>query len=61
MHVPYSPLHHFHPHPLQYLKDPDITIPYVFLLGDVIPVKWGKKRWGKMPYHWQHKYFFFCE
>ena len=52
-------LHLFFPSPLQYLKDPDITIPYVFLLGDVIPVKWGKKRWGKMPYHWQHKYFFF--
>lgn len=51
---------HFQHHakPNVYLKDPDITIPYVFLLGDVIPVKWGKKKWGKLPYNHQHKYFF---
>ena len=47
-----------HAKPNVYLKDPDITIPFAFLLGKVIPAKWGKKHWGKLPYHHQHKYFF---
>jgi fatty acid desaturase 2 (delta-6 desaturase) len=47
-----------HAKPNVFLKDPDITISYAFLLGKIIPEKWGKKHWGWMPYHWQHKYFF---
>jgi fatty acid desaturase 2 (delta-6 desaturase) len=47
-----------HAKPNVYLKDPDITIPYVVLLGKIIPEKWGKKRWGTMPYHFQQHYFF---
>lgn len=44
---------------LQFLKDPDITIPYVLLLGKIIPEKWGKRHWGRLPYHLQHRYFYF--
>jgi len=40
------------------MKDPDITAPYLFLLGKIIPEKWGKKRMGFMPYKLQHLYFF---
>jgi len=39
-------------------KDPDIDVPYLFLLGDNIPVQWGKKKRGFMPYQHQHKYWF---
>ncbi len=41
------------------MKDPDITAPYMFLMGKVIPEKWGRLRWGFMPYSLQHYYFFF--
>lgn len=44
---------------LQYLKDPDITASYILLLGKRIPVMWGKRHWGKLPYHLQQYYFFF--
>lgn len=52
---------HFQHHakPNVFLKDPDITIPYVLLLGKIIPEKWGKKHWGRLPYHLQHRYFYF--
>ncbi|XP_070570639.1 acyl-CoA 6-desaturase-like [Ptychodera flava] len=39
-------------------KDPDVALPYLFLLGDKMPVSWGKKKKGFMPYNWQHEYFF---
>ncbi len=41
------------------MKDPDITAPYLFLFGKVIPEKWGRRRLGIMPYRIQHLYFFF--
>lgn len=51
---------HFQHHakPNVYLKDPDITIPYILLLGKRIPKLWGSKHWGKLPYHLQQHYFF---
>ncbi|GFN91982.1 fatty acid desaturase 2 [Plakobranchus ocellatus] len=52
---------HFQHHakPNRVRKDPDIDIAYLFMIGDNIPVEWGKKKRGKMPYQFQHKYFFF--
>nr|WPS91100.1 front-end fatty acid desaturase group B [Hediste diversicolor] len=38
-------------------KDPDITLPYAFLLGDKIPVQWGRQKRGVMPYQFEHLYF----
>lgn len=39
-------------------KDPDITLPYVFVLGTKLPQEYGaKKRAGFLPYNWQHIYF----
>ncbi|XP_023930584.1 fatty acid desaturase 2 isoform X1 [Lingula anatina] len=51
---------HFQHHvkPNVYVKDPDITLPYVFLLGDKMPSWWGEKKKGFMPYQFQHHYFF---
>lgn len=42
-------------------KDPDVNLSWVFLVGDKLPVEYGKQKWGFMPYQWQHVYFFFCE
>ncbi|XP_064404994.1 acyl-CoA 6-desaturase-like [Halichondria panicea] len=52
---------HFQHHakPNVHMKDPDITAPYLFLFGKVIPEKWGRRRLGIMPYRIQHLYFFF--
>ncbi|KAL5457343.1 hypothetical protein EMCRGX_G034592 [Ephydatia muelleri] len=46
---------HFQHHakPNVFMKDPDVTAAFLFLLG-----KWGQKHKGVMPYHLQHKYFF---
>nr|WAY16336.1 front-end fatty acid desaturase group B iso2 [Platynereis dumerilii] len=38
-------------------KDPDITLPHVFLLGDKIPRRWGLQKRGMMPYQYEHLYF----
>ncbi|XP_067686671.1 fatty acid desaturase 2-like [Haliotis asinina] len=48
--------HHCKPNVVK--KDPDIEINYLFLLGDYLPVSWGKKKKGVMPYNFQHNYFF---
>lgn len=50
---------HFQHHakPNVVVKDPDITLPWVFLLGKKLPVEWGQKKRGFMPYHKQHHYF----
>ncbi|GFS10626.1 fatty acid desaturase 2 [Elysia marginata] len=52
---------HFQHHakPNRVKKDPDIDIAYLFLIGDNLPVEFGQKKRGKMPYQFQHKYFFF--
>ncbi|GFS13809.1 fatty acid desaturase 2 [Elysia marginata] len=49
--------HHAKPNRIK--KDPDIDIAYLFLIGDTVPVEWGKKKRGKMPHQFQHNYFFF--
>ncbi|XP_005093182.1 acyl-CoA 6-desaturase [Aplysia californica] len=49
--------HHAKPNMVR--KDPDIDIAYLFLLGNKLPVEFGKKKRGIMPYNWQHDYFFF--
>merc|ERR1712012_438971 len=38
-------------------KDPDVSLPYVFLLGDSMPKEWGEHKRGFMPYSQQAKYF----
>uniref|UniRef100_A0A1I8G128 Cytochrome b5 heme-binding domain-containing protein n=3 Tax=Macrostomum lignano TaxID=282301 RepID=A0A1I8G128_9PLAT len=48
-------LHHSKPNVVG--TDPDIGVPYVFLLGDKMPKEWGQKKRGFMPYNWQHDYF----
>ncbi|BFZ22003.1 hypothetical protein BsWGS_25042 [Bradybaena similaris] len=49
--------HHAKPNVIK--KDPDISLSWVFLIGDKLPVEFGKKKLGFMPYQWQHVYFFF--
>ncbi|CAL1543824.1 unnamed protein product [Lymnaea stagnalis] len=48
--------HHAKPNLIK--KDPDIEIAYLFLIGDKLPVEFGKKKKGFMPYQWQQDYFF---
>ncbi|CAD5118501.1 DgyrCDS7196 [Dimorphilus gyrociliatus] len=50
---------HFQHHvkPNIHKKDPDITLPQVFLLGDHLPREWGSQKRGKAPYNHQHNYF----
>ncbi|KAH9523260.1 Acyl-CoA [Bulinus truncatus] len=48
--------HHAKPNIIK--KDPDIQLAYLFLIGDKLPVEFGKRKKGFMPYQWQHKYFF---
>lgn len=50
-------LHHTKPNIIK--TDPDIAVPYLFLLGSKMPKEWAKKRRGFMPYNYQHNYFFF--
>eukprot|EP00658_Telonema_sp_P-2_P051870 TRINITY_DN3998_c0_g1_i1.p1 TRINITY_DN3998_c0_g1~~TRINITY_DN3998_c0_g1_i1.p1 ORF type:complete len:438 (-),score=94.72 TRINITY_DN3998_c0_g1_i1:325-1638(-) len=49
--------HHSKPNVVR--KDPDVSMGYVFLLGDEVPKKWAAAKRGFMPYHWQHKYWYF--
>ena len=53
--------HQHHAKPNVFKKDPDITVPQLFMLGRHIPAKWGRQKRGKMPYNQQHNYFWFCE
>ncbi|BFZ22004.1 hypothetical protein BsWGS_25043 [Bradybaena similaris] len=48
--------HHAKPNMVR--KDPDINIAFLFLIGDKLPVEFGKQKRGFMPYQWQHAYFF---
>ncbi|ESO98065.1 hypothetical protein LOTGIDRAFT_143229 [Lottia gigantea] len=48
--------HHAKPNVIK--KDPDVQLAYLFLMGDKMPVEWGEKKRGKMPYQLQHHYFF---
>lgn len=41
-----------------YKKDPDVTFPIMFLIGDLIAEHWGRMKKGIMPYKWQHIYFY---
>ncbi|KAK2917775.1 acyl-CoA 6-desaturase [Channa argus] len=51
---------HFQHHakPNVYLKDPDINMMDLFVLGNVQPVEYGIKKKKNWPYNWQHQYFF---
>ena len=51
--------HHAKPNILK--KDPDVDVSYIFplfVMGDKIPVEFGKKKKGFMPYQWQQDYFY---
>ncbi|KAK2181952.1 hypothetical protein NP493_374g01029 [Ridgeia piscesae] len=47
--------HHAKPNCLR--MDPDISVGYLFLMGDHLPVQLGRKKKGYMPYQQQHNYF----
>lgn len=47
--------HHAKPNVVR--KDPDITFPNLFLLGDHLTRKWAKAKKGVMPYNKQHIYW----
>jgi fatty acid desaturase len=48
--------HHSQPNIVK--EDPDVNVPYLFLLGDVIPEKWAEKKAGVHSlYHYQHLYW----
>nr|WAY16338.1 front-end fatty acid desaturase group B [Spirobranchus lamarcki] len=49
--------HHAKPNVIR--KDPDISVPWVFLLGEKMAKSWGTKKKGFMPYNQQHNYFAF--
>ncbi|KAK3794243.1 hypothetical protein RRG08_039024 [Elysia crispata] len=49
-------LHHAKPNTIK--KDPDIRLELFFLTGKVLPVEFGKKKKGFMPYAHQHQYWF---
>ncbi len=53
--------HQHHAKPNVFKKDPDITVPQLFMVGDVIPLKWGLQKRGMAPYQHQHKYFWLCK
>ncbi|XP_033113407.1 acyl-CoA 6-desaturase-like isoform X2 [Anneissia japonica] len=48
--------HHAKPNVIA--KDPDVDMPYLFVLGDYVPVQWAKKKRGILPYNFQQNYFF---
>lgn len=48
--------HHSKPNIIR--KDPDIRFDHLFLLGKVLPLEWGKKKKGVLPFQHQHYYFF---
>ncbi|ESP04267.1 hypothetical protein LOTGIDRAFT_198790, partial [Lottia gigantea] len=49
--------HHAKPNIIR--KDPDIRLDYLFLIGKNLPIEWGKKKKGFMPYNKQQTYFYF--
>ncbi|CAN9499377.1 unnamed protein product [Ophioblennius macclurei] len=51
---------HFQHHakPNTFMKDPDVNMLHVFVLGDTQPVEFGIKKIKRMPYNHQHQYFF---
>nr|WMZ00125.1 fatty acid desaturase 2 [Plecoglossus altivelis] len=49
--------HHAKPNVI--LKDPDINMIHIFVLGNTQPVEYGRKKLKFFPYNHQHKYFFF--
>lgn len=51
---------HFQHHakPNVVLKDPDINMLKILVLGNVLPVEYGVKKLKNLPYNHQHKYFF---
>jgi fatty acid desaturase 2 (delta-6 desaturase) len=49
--------HHSKPNVLR--KDPDIRLDYILIVGKVLPLEYGKKKKGYMPYQHQHWYFHF--
>ncbi|XP_038663586.1 acyl-CoA 6-desaturase-like [Scyliorhinus canicula] len=51
---------HFQHHakPNIFNKDPDVNMLKVFVLGDVQPVEFGKRKIKYLPYNYQHEYFF---
>lgn len=51
---------HFQHHakPNTFMKDPDIYMLDIFVLGTTQPVEYGIKKIKTMPYNHQHKYFF---
>ena len=42
-------------------KDPDITVPKLFMVGENVPRKWGRQKRGMAPYQHQQWYFWLCE
>ncbi|RVE71736.1 hypothetical protein OJAV_G00055020 [Oryzias javanicus] len=48
--------HHSKPNVLD--KDPDVNMSGLFVLGAVQPVEYGIKKIKRMPYNYQHQYFF---
>uniref|UniRef100_A0A8C4V184 Cytochrome b5 heme-binding domain-containing protein n=1 Tax=Falco tinnunculus TaxID=100819 RepID=A0A8C4V184_FALTI len=51
---------HFQHHakPNIFKKDPDVNMLHIFVLGDIQPVEYGKKKLKYLPYNHQHEYFF---
>nr|ATI22172.1 delta-5 desaturase 3 [Brachionus koreanus]QBO56254.1 fatty acid desaturase 5/6-3 [Brachionus koreanus] len=49
--------HHAKPNTIK--RDPDIRFGVLYLIGKVIPIEYGKKKIGKLPYNLQQFYFFF--
>lgn len=49
--------HHAKPNVLK--RDPDIRFGVLYLIGKVLPIEFGKKKIGKLPYNLQQFYFFF--
>ncbi|KAF6025175.1 FADS2 [Bugula neritina] len=47
--------HHAKPNVIK--KDPDVSVPYVFLVGETMAKRWGQLKKGFMPYKWQTYYF----
>jgi len=48
--------HHSKPNVMR--MDPDVKMGFFFLIGDVMPKKWGVQHRGHPFYHWQHRYWF---
>nr|WAY16342.1 front-end fatty acid desaturase group B [Urechis unicinctus] len=48
--------HHSKPNTLK--ADPDVRLDSLFLVGKILPVEWGTKRMGHLPFQHQHRYFY---